>query len=135
MIEPPIRNIGIRGIQLAAERIPCWPEQMNIEELRLALFNIYIFISPVGGTGGGAFRYMFSRFLRKAAGLSGNNRLAESAAVFQEVGDQWEKFASLCKQVSETHTISVELGECTGLLASLAKQEQSAWKMLLEITK
>ncbi len=131
MIEPPIRNIGIRGIQLAAERIPCWPEQMNKEELRLALFNIYIFISPVGGTGGGAFRYMFSRFLREAAGLSGDNRLAESADLFQKVGDQWETFATWCKQASEMHNTITILGECTGLLASLAKQEQDAWKTLL----
>jgi hypothetical protein len=135
MLEPPIRNIGIRGIQLAADRIPHWPEQMNPAEIRLALFNMYIFTSPVGGTGGGAFRYMFSRFLHEAAVLTGDNRLTESALVFQEIGDRWETFATWCKETSEMPEAGVLLGECIPQLTSLAKQEQSAWEMLLEITK
>ena len=43
---------------------------MDADALRWALFNTYIFISPVGGSGGGIFRYMFSRFLREAAALT-----------------------------------------------------------------
>jgi hypothetical protein len=133
MLNAPIHNIGIRGIQLAAERIPRWPDRMNAEEIRLALFNVYIFISPVGGTGGGAFRVMFSRFLREAAALTGDDRLTESAEIFKQIGDDWEALADWSKQVSELPDPGVRLGECTPLLASLAGQEEAAWKTLLEI--
>ena len=132
MLEPPIRNIGIRGIQLAAERIPCWPEQMNAEELRLALFNIYIFISPVGGTGGGAFRYMFSRFLQEAAMFLAEERLNISAEAFKKIGDAWETFAAWAKEVSEITDPSPRLPECTAALMAIADQEQRAWRTLLE---
>ena len=57
----------------ASARQPRWcpsgRSSWSPDELRFALFNAYVFISPVGGTGGGAFRYMFSRFLREAADI------------------------------------------------------------------
>ena len=67
MLEPPIRNVGVAGISKAAGEVPRWPALLQPEELRAALFNGYIFINAAGGTGGGCFRYMLSRFLREAA--------------------------------------------------------------------
>ena len=90
MLAPPIHNFGIKDIRLAAKRIPEWPGLMTVEESRQALFNVFIFIRPVGGSGGGLFRYMFSRFLIQAATILGNEHLDCLGAAFQQIGDAWE---------------------------------------------
>ena len=65
-MNPPIKNIGIKGIGHTSKEILKWPEIFNEHELRMNLFSLYIYIE-VGGTGGGCFRYMYSRFLEEAA--------------------------------------------------------------------
>ena len=130
MLAPPIHNFGINGIRLAAIRIPGWPSIMNTEAIRQALFNAYIFISPVGGSGGGIFRYMFSRFLQEAARLIPDERLNSSAEAFRKIGDAWEEFASWAREVSTIPDPASRLAECTPALQAIAEQEQSAWETL-----
>lgn len=133
MLEPPIRNIGVKGIRKAAQSVPNWPEVLGPDELRFALFNNYLFISPVGGTGGGAFRYMFSRFLRESAEITGDSRLAESADEFRQIGDGWERLGEWFRQVSEAPEPDSMLGECVVSLNALAGLEETAWQRLQEI--
>lgn len=130
MLRPPLRNFGVMGIRTAAERIPRWPAQMSVDEIRWTLFNMYIFISPVGGTGGGCFRYMFSRFLDEAAALTGRARLAESAAEFKRVGDAWEAFSMWAREASEAPDPADRLPEAIIPLNAIADQEQAAWERL-----
>ena len=130
MLEPPIRNIGVAGIRKAAQMVPKWPEKLDDDELRFALFNAYIFISPVGGTGGGSFRYMFSRFLREGAGMTSDSRLAESADEFQHIGDKWEKLGKWFRGASEVARPAEALGECAAPLNHLADLEEAAWRRL-----
>jgi len=131
MLHPPIRNMGVRGIRTAAERIPRWAGQMSAEEVRWALFNTYIFVSPVGGSGGGIFRYMFGRFLAEAAAITGDDRLNDRAAEFQRIGDAWEAFAAWAKEASESTNPAGRLGECAAPLLAIADQEQAAWEALI----
>ena len=133
MLEPPIRNIGVEGIRKAAAMIPKWPEKLSADELRWALFNAYIFVSPEGGTGGGNFRYMFSRFLREAAELTGETRLADSADEFQRIGDRWEAMGDWFHGTSEAPDPVALLGECAAPLQHLADREEAAWRQLREI--
>jgi hypothetical protein len=133
MLKPPIRNMGVKGIRTAAERIPRWKEQMSAEEVRWALFNTYIFINATGGTGGGIFRYMFSRFLAEAAAITGEARLTESAAEFKRIGDAWEAFADWAKASSEAPDPTSCLAEAIIPLHTIADQEQAAWETLSEI--
>jgi len=130
MLAPPISNIGVKGIHKAAEMVPRWPKAMSAEELRWSLFNAYIFISAEGGTGGGIFRYMFSRFLHEAAGLTGDPRLEESAAEFQQIGDRWQELAGWFHQASNAPDPAAPMGECGPLLHTLAGMEEAAWQRL-----
>ncbi|HET91462.1 MAG TPA: DUF4872 domain-containing protein [Chloroflexi bacterium] len=130
MLKPPIRNIGVPGIRKAAQMIPQWPDRMDVDELRWALFNTYIFIAPVGGSGGGCFRYMFSRFLCEAAEITGDERLMESAAEFQHIGDEWEKLGRWFQQASQEPEPASLLAECVTLLNELADWEERAWQQL-----
>jgi hypothetical protein len=132
MLKPPIRNIGVKGIRKTAQMVPKWPEKLDEQELRFALFNAWIFISPEGGTGGGSFRYMFSRFLREAAGITGNPRLEESAEEFQQIGDKWEELGEWFLQTSKAPDPFALLGECVAPLNHLADLEETAWRQLEE---
>lgn len=130
MLEPPISNIGVKGIRKAAKMVPKWPKSLDADELRLALFNGYIFISPAGGSGGGIFRYMFSRFLRQAAEITGDNRLAPVAGEFQRIGDAWEELGKWFRQTSEADNPASLLHECVPPLQGLADLEEAAWSRL-----
>jgi hypothetical protein len=130
MLEPPISNIGVKGMRKAAQMVPRWPDKLDADELRFALFNAYIFISPVGGTGGGSFRYMFSRFLGEAAEITGDTRLEESAGEFQHIGDRWEELGEWFRQTSEAPDPAALLGACAAPLDALADLEEEAWRRL-----
>jgi hypothetical protein len=133
MLEPPIRNIGVPGIRKAAQMVPSWPDKLDIDSLRFALFNTYIFISPTGGTGGGAFRYMFSRFLREASQIASEPRLEESADEFQRIGDKWEDLGEWFRQTSEADNPTPLMGDCVAPLNDLAQLEEEAWGKLREL--
>ena len=135
MLEPPIRNIGVAGIRKAAQMVPRWPEKLSADELRQALYNAYIFISAEGGTGGGIFRYMFSRFLREAAAITGDLRLIESADEFQLIGDRWEELGEWFRRASEADDPASLPGECVAPLNGLADLEETAWGRLRDIVR
>jgi hypothetical protein len=133
MLAPPISNIGVTGIHKAAEKVPRWPGTMGAEDLRWALFNAYLFISPEGGSGGGLFRTMFSRFLHEAAGVAGDARFEASAAEFQQIGDRWQELAAWFRQTSTAPDPVSLMDECGPMLHALASLEEAAWKKLKEI--
>lgn len=128
MLNPPISNIGVKGIRKAAQSIMKWPQTLNPDELKWALFNGYIFISPVGGTGGGIFRIMFSRFLCEAAARLQNSRIADSAHQFHEIGMAWEAVGEQFRQLSQQP--SPILDDIMTALLTIADQEEAAWKTL-----
>lgn len=124
MLRPPISNLGVRGIAKAAERVPQWPQAMDAKQLRASCFNTYIMIDAAGGTGGGLFRYMLSRFLREA-GLAG-----ECVEAFQAIGDRWQEVAGLFKAASETEQAAEALAEVAARLQELSRLEGVAWTQL-----
>ena len=130
MLEPPISNVGVKGIRKAAKMVPKWPDSLDADELRWALFNAHLFINAEGGTGGGIFLYMFSRFLREAAGIAGDARLNESADQFKRIGDKWEELGEWFRQTSEAPALASLLGECVAPLNELADLEEVAWGRL-----
>jgi hypothetical protein len=135
MLEPPIRNIGVEGIRKAAEMIPHWKQTMDAQELRSALFNAYIFVSPVGGSGGGIFRYMYNRFLREAAALANEPRLEESAIQFLRIADCWAEVGEWFRRGSEAPDPASRLGEVVAPLEAIAELEQEAWRRLSELAQ
>jgi hypothetical protein len=135
MLEPPIRNVGVEGIRKAAQMIPEWPQRLTPNEVSVALFNAHLFINPDGGTGGGIFRYMFSRFLHEGAEITGDARLAESADEFRHIGDEWEKLGAWFRAVSEASQPFEVLGECVAPLDHLADLEETAWRRLRAIVR
>lgn len=133
MLEPPISNIGVAGIRKTAVLLPQWPALLSPEQLKWTLFNVYIFISPVGGSGGGAFRYMLSRFLCEAAERLQDNRFEASAHAFHTIADAWEEVAAWAKTQSEADNPAAHLEEASQPIQALANQEEQAWTTLLNL--
>ena len=91
MIHTPIKNIGLEGIKKWAQIVTKWPESFKGINLFGCLFNTFIYLE-IGGTGGGAFRPMYSRFLNKASKISSLS-LKESSNDFCELGKIWSEVA------------------------------------------
>lgn len=134
MLNPPISNIGISGIRKTAQLLPKWCESLSEIDLRTTLFNAYIFISPVGGTGGGTFRYMFSRFLDEAAVLTGDGELHQAAQDFQDIGDRWAALGEWFQQISAVPSPGDYLDEAVEPLKEIATLEELAWTRLATLS-
>ncbi|MGB3712976.1 MAG: BtrH N-terminal domain-containing protein [Candidatus Promineifilaceae bacterium] len=130
MLEPPIANLGVRGIRTAYQRTRKWPEIMNEETLRWSCFNIFIFIDAIGGTGGGLFRTMYGRFLQEAAGICSDDRIAMVGQDLGQIGDLWQEVASRFKEANEAENISDKLLWATEPMLSIADREETAWQQL-----
>ena len=134
MLSPPIANLGVKGIRKAAGEVARWDALLAPEELRGALFNIWIFASAVGGTGGGLFRRMFSRFLAEAAERTGRKQLATSGAEFGSIAAAWDAVAVLSRQAADERTPPLAaacLPRLSSAIAAIADTEEKAWNALV----
>jgi len=93
MLEPPIRNIGLAGIEKFSKTVMRWPEQFQGISLLGALMNGFMYIE-IGGTGGSAFRSMYARFLEEASHVINQPVLKEVAEMMWESAAAWSEVAS-----------------------------------------
>lgn len=134
MLNPPITNLGAKGIRTAGQRIVKWPSLLDDAALRGTCFNAWIFIDATGGTGGGLFRYMFGRFLVEAAAITGEAALVDSGEAFRVIGDKWQVAAAQFKAAAEAPDPAALLPEIAVQLEALSRQETDAWQRLREVT-
>jgi hypothetical protein len=95
MLEPPIKNIGLAGIQRWADIIVKSPEQFKGMNLLGALMNGFMYIE-ISGTGGSAFRSMYARFLQEASSIINEPALNEVAGMMRQSARLWSEIASGC---------------------------------------
>jgi hypothetical protein len=93
MLKPPIKNIGLAGMQRWAEMVVKWPEQFNGLNLLGALMNGFMYIE-VAGTGGSAFRSMYARFLEEASSIINQPSLKEVAEMMRQSAGIWSQIAA-----------------------------------------
>jgi len=93
MLNAPIKNIGLAGIQKWAHIITKWPEQFKGINLFGALMNGFMYIE-ISGTGGSAFRSMYAQFLEEASSIMNKPALNEVAGMMRQSATLWSKIAS-----------------------------------------
>ncbi len=129
MLYPPIRNLGVKGISKTAQMLPKWPKMFDDHDLRMNLFSIYIFIE-IGGTGGGCFRKMYSRFLKEANGITGNDRLVEASKKLEGSGRKFSEIALLFKKAEKDGDLKERIERSCEILREIADAEEEAFKEL-----
>lgn len=134
MLRGPISNLGVRGIRRAAKAVADWPRQLDEDQLRETAFNGYIFIDAEGGTGGGMFRYMYSRFLIEAAEICKQPVLRELSEDLRQVGNDWQEIAQAFKHAATADDPGVVMKGLVDPLKAIAEREQLIWNALDELS-
>jgi hypothetical protein len=128
-LNPPIKNMGVKGIRHTASEVRRWPEIFTDYELRMNLFTLYIFIE-IGGTGGGCFRYMYSRFLKEAAEITGNNLLDEASAKMYKSGEMFSEIGNLFKEAETINDLNDRIIKASTIFLSVAALEEEVFERL-----
>jgi len=145
-LNPPIKNLGIKGIRHFAEQVIRWPDiihgtvydpinfKTEIPMLKLTLFLAYVFIEEAG-TGGGLFRRIYSRFLREASHVLNEKILSEASDLTTKSADIWTKVANILLTASEAQQDKVKdiLAEAQPKIAECAEIEERAFKLLASV--
>lgn len=92
MLKPPIKNIGLAGMQKWADSVVKWTEQFKGLNLLGALMNGFMYIE-VAGTGGSAFRSMYAKFLEEASLILGKPELKEVGEMMYQSAEMWSQIA------------------------------------------
>jgi hypothetical protein len=131
-LNPPIKNVGVKGIRYAAKEILKWPGQFSDSELRMNLFSLYVFIE-IGGTGGGCFRYMYSRFLEESAAIAKNDSLLRPAGKIRRAGGLFSELGSSFKESEKAKDLDERIAKAGALLGAIADIEEDAYTELSSI--
>jgi hypothetical protein len=131
MLYTPIKNLGVRGIDYFASEIVKWPKLFPQEDSRFRPFYevTYVMLEE-DGTGGGLFRYLYSRFLKEASELLSNNELANLSFRYNQIGQKWTSIATL---IRETPKNTSNVNEARKILKEVAEEETQVLSSLAKI--
>jgi len=130
MLRPPIKNIGLAGMEKWSKLVVKWPEQFRGINLLGALMNGFIYIET-GGTGGNAFRSMYAHFLEEASSIIDQPALKDvaekmwkSAAIWSDIAsglmpDSWPNLKRMRKLMLEKNRLFEE--QESGALPAMRK--------------
>jgi len=131
MLYPPIKNLGVKGISHFAGEIVKWPKLFPPENEPLRqLYEMNYIMMEEDGTGGGLFRYLYSRFLKEVGELLGNKELASLGERYNQIGQKWTAIARL---IRETPKNPMNVHEARKLLLKVANEETEVLSSLARI--
>ncbi len=131
-LDPPIKNFGIKGIRHTAREITKWPGLFGDRELRMNLFNLYIFFE-IGGTGGGCFRQMYARFLKEAARILAKDELIKASDQLCDSGKLFTEIGLLFKDAEAAQDLEKRITVASGKFNEIADLEESAFSHISAI--
>jgi hypothetical protein len=129
-INPPIKNLGYKGIKKTSVEINKWFERSKDIENDLVLTAT---LMERGGTGGSLFRNIYRDFLKECLSMLDNALLQNAYNLFTEIAPMWEETSKLIKKAGETHEI-LFLNHASDLLLELSDKEYIAMKHLSRIS-
>ncbi|GAI24519.1 unnamed protein product, partial [marine sediment metagenome] len=125
MLNPPIKNLGIKGIRHFGSEIVKWLEEYPPQEFGWGYKFTYVYLEE-DGSGGGCFRYLFSRFLREASDLIKSDELKSLGDKYEQVGRKWTEAAHLIKDIPN----GGKVGNIQKLLFEIADEEEEVLSAL-----
>ncbi|MFF3926440.1 BtrH N-terminal domain-containing protein [Paenibacillus lactis] len=126
-LNPPIRNIGNKGILKMSKEILKWPSRSSHFEHDLCLTAL---LMERGGTGGALFRNLYRDYLKECADQLADPRIEQAYLLFTEIAPMWVNVSALIDQAGRTGSHQ-ELQQASKLLLEIADKERTAMELLL----
>lgn len=101
MLNPPAKLLGVNGINKFSNEVLKW-NKFESHKVKLAGITNYFMISADGGTGGGAFRYMYGKFLLEAYENFGISDYKYAGEQYTLLSEKWNEIAELLWKLYET---------------------------------
>ncbi|MFA8300896.1 MAG: BtrH N-terminal domain-containing protein [Hyphomicrobiales bacterium] len=130
-LNPPIKNIGFRGIEKASKEIYKW---FNTSKDITTEFEVCGRLMEVAGTGGALFRNLYRDFLKESYELLKLDFLHKAYQDFIEIAKLWNQVSKLFDDVSKTKDIKY-LDKASETLKNIAQKEKVVMEYLLENIK
>jgi len=126
-LNPPIRNIGFKGIVKMSQEILKWPSRSsNIEHD----FCLTALLMERAGTGGALFRNLYRDFLKESAALLEEPKIEQAHALFSEIAPMWVGVSASIDRAGRTGD-DQELSQASKLLLEIVDKERTAMELLL----
>lgn len=132
MLNPPIKNLGVKGIRHFANEVVKWPKEYPPDRFALGYELTYGYIEEYG-TGGGCFRYLYSKFLKEAGEVVREKQLVALSKRCHEVGKKWTRVAHLIRGIPQEGKASAR--EAQNLLFDIADEEERVLCLLSKVCK
>mgnify|MGYP001278391928 CR=1 FL=1 len=126
-LNPPIRNIGNKGILKMSAEITKWPSRSKNLEQDLILTAL---LMEKAGTGGALFRNLYRDFLQECLDLYEDPKVEQAYLRFTEIAPMWSSVASIIDHSGRTGN-RLELNRASKLLLEIADKERAAMELLL----
>lgn len=125
-LNPPIANLGHRGIEKTAEYVPKWLRRSADprEDLPRAAL-----LMERAGTGGALFRNLYRDFLAECAQLIDSSHLRTGHSLYTEAAALWTQVAALIAAAGESGDAE-DLMRAGSLLHELSRIERDAMRAL-----
>jgi len=128
-LNPPINNIGYKGILKTSKEIKKWFD--NSKDIE-GDFKTTAMLMEKAGTGGALFRNLYRDFLKESYELVRIAKIKEAYEMFCDIAKQWNQVSSLFEQAGETKNRKY-IDEASEILIDLSNKEKSAMEILMKI--
>ena len=126
-LNPPIANLGHRGIDKAARQVVRWLDRSNdpAHDLPLAAS-----LMERGGTGGSLFRALYRDFLAECATIVDDDEILVGQRMYAEIVPLWTEVSEHVATAGATGDPD-HLARASTILTELADRERRAMRVLL----
>jgi hypothetical protein len=125
-INPPITNIGYKGILKSSSEIIKWfKTSKDIEND----FKSCAMLMENAGTGGALFRNFYRDFLKESYELLKLDKIKVGYVAFLEIAELWSSVSQLFEKVSQTNDFRYVL-QASDILKTISEKEKKAMEVL-----
>jgi len=125
-LNPPIKNIGYKGIYKTSTEIKKWFKTSN--DIKKD-FQTSASLMEKGGTGGSLFRNIYRDFLKESGELIGSKELIEASKEYNTIAKLWKKVSGLFIKIGETEDIKY-INQASEILIELSGREKKVMEKL-----
>ncbi len=128
-LNPPIANIGYKGILKTSSEIVKWFRQSKDIENE---FKTSAMLMEKGGTGGALFRNLYRDFLKESFDLLKLDKFKSAYEAFVETAKLWNSVSELFEKVSQTKDFKY-IQQASDILKTISEKEKKTMEILATI--